>query len=362
MAEREKQESQAREQERLAQEAARAREQERRAQEAARAREQERLAQEAARAREQERLAQEAARAREQERLAQEVARAREQERLAQEAARAREQERLAQEAARAREQERLAQEAARAREQERLAQEQMASKLRRRALVIGNDRYSEVSRLENAGADAQSMAQALSELGFGVSQHTNLSEKGMKEALRNFRMSLQGGEDVVIFFAGHGVQIGQSNYLLPTDIKGNNEEQVRDDAIPLQKILDDMQDRRAGFTLAIIDACRDNPFRLASRSFGTRGLAPTSAASGQMVIFSAGAGQQALDKVGPSDSNRNGLFTRLFLQEMRKPGLPVDRILRNVRTEVARIAKTVGHEQTPAVYDQTIGDFFFKP
>ena len=80
------------------------------------------------------------------------------------------------------------------------------------------------------------------------------------------------------------------------------------------------------------------------------------------MIIFSAGTGQQALDKLGNNDTERNGLFTRLLLREMKKPGLSIDRIVRSVRTEVARLAKTVGHEQTPAVYDQTLGDFYFSP
>jgi hypothetical protein len=80
------------------------------------------------------------------------------------------------------------------------------------------------------------------------------------------------------------------------------------------------------------------------------------------MVIFSAGAGQQALDRLGPTDKEPNGLFTRLFLREMQKPGQPVDRVLRSVRSEVARLARSVGHEQTPALYDQSLGDFFLKP
>jgi hypothetical protein len=65
---------------------------------------------------------------------------------------------------------------------------------------------------------------------------------------------------------------------------------------------------------------------------------------------------------IGATDKEPNGLFTRLFLREMKKPGVSVDRVLRSVRTEVARLARTVGHEQTPALYDQSLGDFFFKP
>jgi hypothetical protein len=230
----------------------------------------------------------------------------------------------------------------------------------KRKALVIGNDTYTRVPVLQNARTDARAIGESLSKVGFEVTTAFDLSERRMKEVLRNFRMSIQGGDQVVFFYAGHGVQLSSSNYLLPVDIEGASEEQVKDEAIELQRVLDDMQERRAGFLLAIIDACRDNPFQSSGRAIGGRGLAPTSAATGQMIIFSAGTGQQALDKLGTADREPNGLFTRLFLREMTKPDLPVDRILRNVRTEVARLAKSVGHEQTPALYDQSLGDFFF--
>ena len=121
------------------------------------------------------------------------------------------------------------------------------------------------------------------------------------------------------------------------------------------------MTERKARFTLAMIDACRDNPFKGMGRNIGGRGLAPTTAATGQMVIFSAGAGQQALDKLGPADKSRNGLFTRIFLKEMQKPGISVDKVVRNVRAEVVELAKSVGHEQVPAIYDQVVGEFYFK-
>uniref|UniRef100_UPI004048CC44 hypothetical protein n=1 Tax=Rheinheimera sp. TaxID=1869214 RepID=UPI004048CC44 len=84
-------------------------------------------------------------------------------------------------------------------------------------------------------------------------------------------------------------------------------------------------------------------------------------AAVGQMVIYSASAGQQALDNLGPNDPNPNGLFTRIFLEKMSQPGIPVDSVLRQVKKEVVRLAKSVNHEQVPALYDQTVGEFFFK-
>jgi len=230
-----------------------------------------------------------------------------------------------------------------------------------RKALVIGNDKYKHVSELKNATSDARAISNSLTGLGYKVSTHIDISEKAFKQALRDFKMSIQGGDEVLVFFAGHGVQLGATNYLLPTDIKGDNEEQVKDEAIQLQRILDDMQERKAKFALAIIDACRDNPFKGSGRALGGRGLAPTTAATGQMVMFSAGSGQQALDKLGNNDADKNGLFTRILLKEMSKPGVPVDKVLKNVRNEVVSLAKGVGHEQTPALYDQSVGEFFFK-
>lgn len=230
-----------------------------------------------------------------------------------------------------------------------------------RKALVIGNDNYRNVTKLNNAVYDAQAISNSLKQVGYQVFSHYNLDEKGFKQALRDFRLNVEGGDEVVFFFAGHGVQIGAANYLLPVDIHGGSEDQVKDEAIQLQRILDDLQEKRAKFSLAIVDACRDNPFKGSGRAIGGRGLAPTTAATGQMIMFSAGTGQQALDKLGDQDPQRNGVFTRVLIKEMTKPGVTVDRVLRNVRNEVVGMARSVGHEQTPALYDQAVGDFYFK-
>ena len=376
-AEQERLAQQAQEAERLAQVAAE-KEKLRVAQES-KTKEQERLAQ-AAKVREQERLAQAAA---EQEKLrVAEAARVQEQARLAQEA-QAKQAQRLAQEA-RTQEKERLAQEervknelllAARQRDDELLKLRQQLAKLEdekvskdqqtiyatRRALVIGNDSYRQVTKLVNAREDARAIAESLQQVGYQVTLKLDLTEKDMKAALRTFKGQVEGGDEVLVFFAGHGVQFGAANYLLPVDIAGESEEQIKDESIQLQRVLDDMSEKKAKFTLAMIDACRDNPFKTVNRNIGGRGLAPTTAATGQMVIFSAGAGQQALDKLGPADKSRNGLFTRIFLKEMQKPGVSIDKVVRNVRNEVVGMAKSVGHEQVPAIYDQVVGEFYFR-
>lgn len=381
----ERQEANLREQEKLAQ-AARVQAQERAAAEL-RNKEQQRLLAEAAT--KQKGLADQEAKLLEQQRLLQEE-RAKEQTRLAQEAsslkqqrlafeAQVKEKDRLAQELKQKESQDlaKLMAEMAKLREQLQAAQSQpkpptvsvdeSVKKVAvvapsRRALVIGNDSYQEVSKLQNARADAKAMGLALQKVGFNVTSKTDLTERGMKDAIRAFKNEIRGGDEVVIFFAGHGVQLGSSNFLLPVDIRGQSEDQVKDEAMPLQRMLDDIQDSKAKFALAIIDACRDNPFKTATRAIGGRGLAATSAASGQMVIFSAGTGQQALDRLNDKDKDPNGLFTRIFLKEMDKPGVSIDRVLRNVRTEVVRLSKSVGHDQVPSLYDQALGDFYFKP
>lgn len=231
-----------------------------------------------------------------------------------------------------------------------------------RRALVIGNDSYKSIKKLENAREDAKAIGENLASVGYQVTMKLDVTEKEMKSVIRTFASQVEGGDEVFFFFAGHGVQLGAANYLLPTDITGENEAQVKDEAIQLQRILDDMAEKKAKFTLAMIDACRDNPFKLvAGRSIGGRGLAPTTAATGQMIIFSAGSGQQALDKLNDNDKDKNGLFTRVFIKEMQKPGQSVDRVVKNVRNQVVRMAKSVGHDQVPSIYDQVIGDFYFK-
>jgi hypothetical protein len=281
-------------------------------------------------------------------------------------AAQAREAERTAQaatqELARVREQLAAAQQAAQAAQADRAGTPAAARTSRRKALVIGNDSYTHVSPLAAARADARAMAGTLRTLGFEVQEHQDLGERAMRQALRDFKVKVQAGDEVLFYFAGHGVQIGGINYLLPADIHGNTEEQVRDESVQLQRVLDDMREKGAGFMLAVVDACRDNPFASLGRSIGGRGLAPTTAATGQMIIFSAGAGQQALDKLGNNDTSRNGVFTRVFLREMVKPGVSVDRVLRNVRQEVVRLARSVGKEQVPALYDQALGEFVFRP
>jgi uncharacterized caspase-like protein len=232
----------------------------------------------------------------------------------------------------------------------------------KRLALVIGNDSYQNVQPLQNARSDAKAIAAELKAVGFDVTLKQDLTQKMMKSALRDFKAQVAGGDEVVFYFSGHGVQFGGTNFLVPIDITADSEAQVADDAVPLQRILDDLTEQKARFSLAIIDACRSNPFKEAGRAIGGRGLVPVTPATGQMIMYSAGAGQAALDNLGPHDTNPNGVFTRVLIQEMRKPGVPAGTLLKDVQSDVVDLAHGVGHEQVPALYDQSLGKFYFRP
>ena len=247
------------------------------------------------------------------------------------------------------------------ARVQEQNAKQKLVT-ANRRAFVVGNDSYKQVNKLFNSREDARTIADNLSRVGYSVTTKLDMSEREMRTAWRIFKSQIQPGDEVAFFYAGHGVQLGNTNYLLPVDVSNENEDQIKDEGMTLQRILDDLSERKARFSIAMIDACRDNPFVGSGRNIGgtSRGLAPTTAATGQMIIFSAGAGQQALDRLGPQDKNKNGVFTRVFVKEMLKPGISVDRVVRNVRNEVVELARSIGHEQVPAIYDQVVGEFFF--
>jgi hypothetical protein len=232
----------------------------------------------------------------------------------------------------------------------------------RRLALVIGNDSYQHADALSNARADARAVAEALRATAFKVTLKLDVTQQAMKEAIRNFKSEVAGGDEVIFFYAGHGVQLEGNNYMIPVDTAGENADQLKDDSVSLQRVLDDMQDQKARFTLAIVDACRDNPFKSNGRALRTRGLAPVMAADGQAVLYSAGAGQEALDNLGPRDTDPNGVFTRVLIREMKTPGLSFDQVIHNVRNQVVQLARSVDHTQTPGYYSQFTGDFYFIP
>jgi len=239
-----------------------------------------------------------------------------------------------------------------------------LATAEKRVALVIGNDAYQGVPKLEKAANDATAVGKELAKVGFEVMSYTNLDRRSMNRAINKFIEKISGGGVGVLFFAGHGVQLDGRNFLLPVDIRVDKPNDLDDEAIDMLKVTERLADAKAKLSLLIIDACRDNPFpKKSGRSIGgTRGLSMPQTPSGTMVVYSAGVNQQALDKLSDGDKSPNGLFTREFLPAITMPGVRIDDAVKKVRSTVIQKAKGVGHDQNPAIYDQTDGDFYFIP
>ena len=173
------------------------------------------------------------------------------------------------------------------------------AANERRVALVIGNNDYQNIVKLEKAVNDANSVAAELRKVGFEVQAYTNIGQKKMNQAINEFVQKVSGGGIGVFFFAGHGLQINNQNFLVPVDMDTPREAlDVADQAVSVPLLQDKLADAKAKYTLLVLDACRNNPLpKKAGRSIGsTRGLAMTNSPSGQTVLYSAGANQEALD------------------------------------------------------------------
>jgi formylglycine-generating enzyme required for sulfatase activity len=228
-----------------------------------------------------------------------------------------------------------------------------------RLALVIGNDAYRNLGAngvLKNAGNDARLMASTLTAAGFEVvgGVRTNLDRNGLWDALEKFKNRVGKTDEVVFFYAGHGVQIDAAQYMLPTDITPSSDDQVARDALPLYRVQDYL--RGARFALLVVDACRDNPFppKPGQRSIGqSRGLVPpTQAAEGSVVVLAADKNQTALDYV-PGATSANGLFTHELVKALKTPGLDVVSAVKKARAQVLVSARGVNHAQKPTYVDE---------
>jgi tetratricopeptide (TPR) repeat protein len=242
--------------------------------------------------------------------------------------------------------QDRQRQEAARARI-ERLMQDQGASS-RRVALVIGNANYANVGPLTNPRNDARAIAAALRRLGFSkVMELYDLDQAGMGRALKEFGDHASGAEWAVVFFAGHGLEINGTNYLLPVDAELKRDAHVADEAISLDRIQAKV-DGAGKLGLVVLDACRNNPFlaRMArtkgTRSVG-RGLAGTEPEGNVLVAYSAKHGTFAEDGAG-----EHSPFTEALLAHLEEPGLEMNFLFRKVRDAVR---KKTDRRQDPFVY-----------
>lgn len=242
------------------------------------------------------------------------------------------------------------------------------ASYAKRVALVIGNNAYENVSKLEKAVNDATSMGAALRKVGFTVIVKTDINRRGFNRYLQQFLSQLKAGDEALLFYAGHGVEIQGQIYLLPTDIPNaapGQEAFVKAEAIGVNNVIDEIGRRKVRLSMLVLDACRNNPFKSSgTRSLGrTRGLGTMSEPpEGTFILYSAGFGQSALDRLSDSDPHPNSVFTRSLLPMMKQPGLKLSDAAKQLRRNVMKMAATVSHKQIPAYYDQVIGDFYFTP
>ena len=241
----------------------------------------------------------------------------------------------------------------------------QQADAARRVALVIGNDDYRDLPVLRKAGADATDFAAVLEDKDFdAVILRKNLTRLDMDLAVSEFLEAIAPGDTAVFFYSGHGWSDGSQNYLVGTDVpKTAGGLTLARLSIALRNgangIIDEMVRRGASLKVVIVDACRDNPFQpdVAGRSVGIgRGLARVEPPNGTFVIFSAGAGQVALDRLSDDDASRNSVFTRTFLP-LVSSDLPLLEAIKATQEKVFELARQVRHEQEPAYYDQVRGD-----
>jgi len=237
----------------------------------------------------------------------------------------------------------------------------------KRVALVIGNNQYENVPNLQKAVNDAHALGQTLKDLDFELITAENIGRREMNQKLQEFAAKLGRGDEALFFFAGHGVQIDGQNFLLPTDIPNASPDQeafLRYEAVGVYQVLDIIRGRGSRVAILVLDACRNNPFRrVGTRTLGgTRGLASMTAPEGTFIMYSAGAGQEALDTLGDDDPNPNSIFTRSLIPFLKSPGLKLTETARRVRREVQKLAAAASHEQRPAYYDEVTGDFFFTP
>lgn len=232
----------------------------------------------------------------------------------------------------------------------------------RRVAFVVGNGAYKNVQALPNPPIDAKSMASVLRNVGFEVVEGTNLTRDKMTERLLEFGKKAQGADVAVFFYAGHGIAISGTNYLLPIDADIKSEMDVKlGAAINIDLTLDQtMSDAKV--KLVFLDACRDNPFAAkiksnsATRSVSVQtGLAEMKSGEGTLIAFATGPGQTALD----GQEGTNSPFTRALMANIATPGIEIQQAMTKVR---AQVNEETHKGQLPWGHTNLIGSVYLNP
>jgi uncharacterized caspase-like protein len=226
-------------------------------------------------------------------------------------------------------------------------------------ALVIGNGAYRHVPVLPNPGNDAGDVAASLERLGFSVRRVTDGTFEDMRRALIDFGQRARAAEIAVVFFAGHGMEIGGENWLIPVDAELKTDLAADHEAVALKSIMP-MLAAASKLGLVILDACRNNPFaakmqRTVRTRAVSRGLTHIEPTGSVLVAYAAKDGTTAADGTG-----RNSPFTAALLSHVETPGLEINFLFRNVRDDVLRATQ---REQEPFVYGSLSRDaIYLKP
>jgi Caspase domain len=225
----------------------------------------------------------------------------------------------------------------------------------KRVALVIGNSAYGKVPQLSNPANDARAVGEIFRAARFDVVDiRYDLDAQAFRRAIRDFSLVVQDADVAVVFYAGHGIELGGNNYLLPIDAKLAIDVDVEDETISLDRVLKIVEPAKR-LRLVMLDACRANPFvasmkrTVATRSIGV-GLAKVEPmTSDTLIAFAAKAGSMAEDGSGPHSP-----FTSALLKHLPVPGLDVRFVFGRVRDEVW---KSTGYRQEPSIYGSLGGD-----
>jgi len=226
----------------------------------------------------------------------------------------------------------------------------------KRVALVIGNSQYESVAALDNPRNDAKAIAEALRQVGFDeVKLVEDLDYSGMRRALKAFATDALGADVALMYYAGHGVEVEGTNYLVPTDAALLKSHDIDFEAVPLDHLRTAVSG--AGkLRIVILDACRNNPFKLASsdgkRSVG-RGLARVESGANELIAYAARDGTLASDGTGQGNSP----YAAALIKHLRTPGLEINFLFRKVRDDVL---SATGHEQEPFVYGSLGGEAIY--
>jgi uncharacterized caspase-like protein len=230
----------------------------------------------------------------------------------------------------------------------------QPASATTRVALVIGNSEYRNVPQLTNPDNDAAAFAQTMKQAGFDVVEaRHDLTGAEMRRALRDFGDKARNADMAVIYYAGHGIEVEGTNYLIPVDAVLQRDTDVYDEAVSLDRVLVAVESAKQ-LRLVILDACRDNPFsktmkKVSMRSIG-RGLAKVEPTSpNTLIAYAAKAGSTAAD-----GDNKHSPFTDALVRHIATPGLDVRKAFGFVRDDVLKVTN---NRQEPYVYGSLGGE-----